>query len=170
MRRSIGKTLGGLALTVVACLTAVGTASSASAAEAPSFAIKNFQTGQCLQPASNEEAAPIVLAACNGSRLQKWAPIGLGGTHYRFGNVQTNRCFNAFDGAFSGARLLQIQCVPISNEEWNTARSLPSDIPVKIESRERFRDTGICVDIHPDGVDTVLFQCNGTQSQAWYIH
>ena len=41
---------------------------------------------------------------------------------------------------------------------------------MKIESRERFRDTGICVDIHPDGVDTVLFQCNGTQSQAWYIH
>jgi hypothetical protein len=170
MRRNIGTTLGGLALAVVACLVSVGAASAASAAEAPSYAIWNFQTGQCLQPASRFEAAPIVLAGCNGTPEQQWVPIGLGNNHYRIVNKQTHFCFNAFDGAFSGGRLLQIECVAISNEEWNTARSLPSPaIPVKIESRERFRDTGICVDVHPDRVDTILFQCNGTQSQAWFV-
>jgi hypothetical protein len=49
-------------------------------------------------------------------------------------------CFNAFDGAVNGVRVLQTVCKSISNEEWNTGRQLPA--LTKIESRERFRDTG----------------------------
>jgi hypothetical protein len=88
-----------------------------------------------------------------------------------FVNQQSGLCFNAFDGAFNGARLLQGTCKRISNEEFNTGIRLPA--VTKIESRVGFTNTGFCVDV-PGGESTEgramqLFQCNGTPAQVWVI-
>jgi hypothetical protein len=180
MRSFIKNTLAGLAATAMAtCLASVATGSAVLAAPRLGdgfYAITNFQTGQCLEPASGADGAPVVEAPCVvdpanvESISQGWQPISFGGTnHYQFKNQRTGFCFNAFDGAFNGGRLLVTACAPISNEQWNTARSVPSAAAVKIESRERFRDTGICLDLAANRVNTVLFQCNGSQTQAWYV-
>jgi hypothetical protein len=180
MRHITNNRLGSLAVTALAvCLVLVGLGSAASAASprlgAGFVAITNFQTSKCLEPASTAEFAPIVEANCapDGtveSILQGWQANSFGGTnHYQFKNQRTGFCFNAFDGAFNGGRVLATTCASISNEQWNTARMVPSNVAVKIESRERFRDTTICIDVAPDGTNTVLFQCNGTQMQAWFV-
>jgi Ricin-type beta-trefoil lectin domain len=179
MRHIVGKTVGGLAVAMLACLALVATGSPASASVAPSgfdplfVNIRNFQTNKCLEPASGADTAAIVEATCTNvapeSNAQIWLMHQVGTNHYQIKNALTELCFNAFDGAFNGGRVLQTECKSISNEEWNTGRQLPA--LTKIESRERFRDTGICIDVPggqtQDGTAVVLFQCNGTQSQAW---
>jgi hypothetical protein len=175
MRPIVVKTVRGLAAAMLACTALVATASPASAAVDPLFVkIRNFQTNKCLEPASSLDTAAVVEMTCTDvepeASLQVWKMHQVATNHYQVKNAVTQFCFNAFDGAFNGGRVLQTECKSISNEEWNMGRQLPAI--TKIESRERFRDTGICIDLPgggqaQDGTAVVLFQCNGTQSQAW---
>lgn len=140
-------------------------------------AIQNAGSGYCLEPErqSTVEFAAIVQQPCvttgQESLAQGWQPIRVGTNHYRFLNQLSGYCFDAFDGAFNGARLLQGTCVPISNEEFNTGTSLPA--VTKIESRVHFRDTGFCVDVPGNqripGLAMQIFRCNGTPAQSWVI-
>ena len=135
--------------------------------------IKNV-SGLCLEPLdkSAELFVPIVQVDCDGSSAQRWFAQGFGGSNrWQFANEASHLCFDAFDGAFNGARLLQNQCAPISNDQFKSSRSLP-DV-VALESRVGFRDTGFCVDV--PGNDTTrrlamqLFRCNGTDAQKWLV-
>jgi hypothetical protein len=175
MRPIIGRIVAGLAAATLACvaLVAVGAPANASGFDPLFVKIRNFQTNKCLEPASGAETAAVIEMTCTDQEpeadLQVWLMHQVGTNHYQVKNAVTNFCFNAFDGAFNGGRVLQTVCKSISNEEWNTGRQLPA--LTKLESRERFRDTGICIDVPggqgQDGTAVVLFQCNGTQSQAW---
>lgn len=175
MRHFISKMIAGTAAATLACvaLVAVGSPASASGFDPLFVKIRNFQTNKCLEPASNADTAAVVEMTCTDvepeADTQVWLMHQVSTNHYQVKNAVTQLCFNAFDGAFNGARVLQTVCKSISNEEWNTGRQLPA--LTKIESRERFRDTGICIDVPggegQDGTPVVLFQCNGTQSQAW---
>lgn len=184
MRRTIRNLLGGLAATaVLAGLMIAATATAASAGPvAPRLggdftAIRNVGTDKCLEPAaqSTAEFAAIVQRPCVTSGLesiaQGWESTKLGTNHYSFKNQLSGFCFDAFDGAFNHARLLQGTCVRISNEEYNTGASLPN--VVKIESRVHFRDTGFCVDVpgnqRIDDLAVQIFQCNGTPAQRWVV-
>ncbi|HEY6795879.1 MAG TPA: RICIN domain-containing protein [Kineosporiaceae bacterium] len=140
-------------------------------------AIRNTGSNLCLEPAgqSTAEFAAIVQQPCvttgGESLAQGWQPIKVGTNHYRFVNQLSGYCFDAFDGAFNGARLLQGTCVAISNEEFNTGTSLPA--VTKIESRVHFTDTGYCVDVpgggHTPGQAMQIYRCNGTPAQIWVI-
>ncbi|MGA5300550.1 RICIN domain-containing protein [Nucisporomicrobium flavum] len=139
--------------------------------------IRNVGNNLCLEPAglSTAEFAAIVQNPCVTTGLesiaQGWESEKVGTNHYKFRNQLSGFCFDAFDGAFNGARLLQGTCVPISNEEYNTGASLPN--VVKIESRVHFTDTGFCVDV--PGATTQpntamqIFRCNGTLAQRWVV-
>lgn len=135
--------------------------------------LKNVGNGKCLQPAggSTVETVEIVQQPCDGSIAQGWQHVGVGGNRYMFLNQRSGYCFNAFDGATDGARLLQLTCKRISNEEFNTGAALPN--VVKIESRVGFRDTNFCVDV-PGGAATnglamQIWSCNGSLAQRWII-
>jgi hypothetical protein len=189
MRRIIHNSLGMLAAAVLLLgftLVAGGTAASAQPAGSASVtpklgsgfnAIRNVGDNLCLEPEgqSTVEFASIVQEPCVTSGLesiaQGWEYIRTGTNHFRFKNQLSGFCFDAFDGAFNGARLLQGTCVPISNEEYNTGTSLPA--VTKIESRERFRDTGYCVDVPgaqwTPGLAMQIYRCNGTPAQVWVI-
>jgi hypothetical protein len=189
MRRIIHNSLGilvGAVLLVGLTLVAGGTAASAQPAGSGTVtpklgsgftAIRNVGNFMCLEPEgqSTVEFASIVQEPCVTTGLesvaQGWESIRTGTNHYRFRNQLSGFCFDAFDGAFNGARLLQGTCVPISNEEYNTGRSLPA--ATKIESRVRFTDTGFCVDVpgarSTPGLAMQIFRCNGTLAQVWVI-
>jgi hypothetical protein len=181
MRYLVRTILGGLAATLM--LAGVGIAATATAANAKPapivlasafHPIKNTGTGMCLQPefGSPVEFANIVQMPCNRDNAsQGWLEQRVGSHHYMFLNQSSGYCFDAFDGAFNGARLLQGTCVRISNEEYNTNVDLPN-IAI-IESRVRFRDTGFCVDV-PGGQPVVgaamrIWVCNGSPAQRWII-
>jgi hypothetical protein len=182
--------LVGLALLLSALLLAVASApayadQSGTARTAPPpplggvFHPIRSDRNLCLEPAgrSTAEFAVIVQQRCattgQESLAQGWQSIKVGTNHYRFVNQLSGFCFDAFDGAHNGARLLQGTCVPISNEEFNTGTSLPASSSVKIESREGFRDTKFCVDVpggNPTrGLAVQFFTCNGTSAQKWTI-
>jgi hypothetical protein len=139
--------------------------------------IKNTGTNLCLEPAgqSTAEFAEIVQQPCvttgQQALAQGWQEVKVGTNHYRFLNQLSGYCFDAFDGAFNNARLLQGTCKAISNEEFNTGRALPA--VTKIESRVRFTDTGFCVDVPGGqaipGLAMQLYRCNGTPAQIWVI-
>jgi hypothetical protein len=133
--------------------------------------IRNVGDGKCLQPTSTADVAPVVQITCNGSLIQNWAFLQVATNHYRFLNQLSGLCFDAFDGAFNGARLLQGECKAISNEEFNTGASLPN--VTKIETRVHFNDNGFCVDVPgaspAEGLPVQIFQCNGTLAQRWVI-
>lgn len=160
-----------------------GTATGASAQPAPNTSvaprvgvfnpIKNVGDSECLQPIGGSTAlfAAIVQEPCNGSAAQGWQFLKVATNHYHFLNQNSGLCFDAFDGVFNGARLLQNTCANISNDEWNTGATLP-DV-VKLESRVGFRDTGFCIDV-PGGAATngaamQIFGCNGTLAQRWVV-
>ncbi|NEA69034.1 RICIN domain-containing protein [Streptomyces sp. SID12488] len=184
MRPTLRKRLGGLIATVLlagAGLAATTTGANAQPASAPAvtpFAgvfhpLKNVGNAKCLQPAgaSTVETVEIVQQPCDGSIAQGWQHVGVGGNHYMFLNQLSGYCFNAFDGATDGARLLQLTCKRISNEEFNTGAALPN--VVKIESRVGFRDTNFCVDV-PGGAATnglamQIWNCNGSLAQRWIV-
>lgn len=135
--------------------------------------IKNVN-GLCLEPLdkSVELFASIVQVDCDGSAAQRWSAQGFGGTNrWQFANEASHLCFDAFDGAFNEARLLQNQCAPISNDQFKSSRSLP-DV-VTLMARVGFRDTGFCIDV-PGNASTrrlavQLFQCNNTDAQKWLV-
>ena len=136
--------------------------------------IRNAGNGFCLQPegGSLELFAPIVQVPCTGSAVQRWFPQGFGGTNrWQFANEASHLCFDAFDGAFNGARLLQNQCAAISNDQWKSSRGLP-DL-VTLMSRVGFRDTGFCIDVPGNqaipGLAMQLWQCNTTDAQKWLV-
>ncbi|MFJ3671214.1 RICIN domain-containing protein [Streptomyces sp. NPDC090106] len=185
MRATPSKRIGGLAATALLASAALAaTAPSADAqpasttpasVQASAFApVKNVGNGLCLQPAggSTQEFAPIVQATCvTGSLAQGWSYTQVGTHHYRFLNQLSGYCFDAFDGASDGARLLQGTCKSISNEEFNTGTDLP-DV-VELESRVGFRDTGFCVDVPESrttpGLALQIWECNGTLAQRWVV-
>jgi hypothetical protein len=129
----------------------------------------------CVQPATRDQFASIVLASCNGGVDQAWAFIQDGSAnHYYFVNQATGFCLDAFDGADTGDRVLTNECgflrngETISNDEWNAGRSLPAT--TKIESRVHFTDTGFCVDVpFFPGAVALLFPCNGSAEQTFAI-
>jgi hypothetical protein len=136
--------------------------------------IKNAGSGLCLEPQgkSLELFASIVQVGCDGTAAQRWFSQGFGGTNrWQFANEASHLCFDAFDGAFNGARLLQNQCAPISNDQFTSSRSLP-DV-VTLMSRVGFRDTNFCIDVpgndHSVNVAMQLFQCNTTDAQKWLV-
>lgn len=173
------KRIGGLAAAALLAGAALAvTAPSATAQPVPAASaftpIKNVGNGLCLQPegGSTQEFAAIVQAACvTGSTAQGWSSIEVGTNHYRFLNQRSGYCFDAFDGAFDGARLLQGTCKSISNEEFNTDTALPN--VVILESRVGFRDTGFCVDVPGSqtnpGLAMQIWGCNGTLAQRWVV-
>ncbi len=157
---------------LLAAGAAVLGAGVAHAAEA--HPIKNAGSGLCLEPQgkSHDLFAPIMQVVCDGTSEQRWTAQGFGGTNrWQFANEASHLCFDAFDGAFNGARLLQNQCAPISNDQWKSSRSLP-DL-VTLMSRVGFRDTGFCVDVpnndQSPNVALQLFQCNTTDAQKWLV-
>ena len=182
-------TMVGAVLLIGATVIAGGTAATAATARPVAAgsitpllgsgftAIRNAGNFLCLEPAgqSMAEFAAIVQEPCVTTGLegiaQGWESIGLGNNHFRFRNQLSGFCFDAFDGAFNGGRLLQGTCVPISNEEYNTGTSLPAS--TKIESRVHFRDTGFCVDVpggrSTPGLAVQIFRCNNTLAQNWQI-
>jgi len=173
MRYPLRNILGGLAATLL--LAGVGLGVTATAANASAFhPIKNTGTSMCLQPqgGSGADAAPIVQMPCDGNNAaQGWLEQRVGTHHYMFLNQASGYCFDAFDGAFNGARLLQGQCKRISNEEFNTQVDLPN--VTFLESRVHFKDTGFCVDV-PGGRAVVgaamqIWVCNGTPAQRWVV-
>jgi hypothetical protein len=136
--------------------------------------IRNVGTNKCLQPEtrSTAEFARIVQNTCDGHPAQNWDSQSLGGNNqHRFLNQHSGLCFNAFDGVFNGARLLQVACKRISNEEFNTGRALPA--VTKIESRVGRVNTDYCVDVPggetTEGREMHLFRCNNTPAQTWVI-
>jgi hypothetical protein len=184
MRPNLRNRLGGLAAALVlAGIALVTTATEANAQPASSasvtpFAgvfnpIRNVGNGKCLQPAggSTAESAAIVQMPCTNSIAQGWQYVRVATNHYRFINQLSGYCFDGFDGAFNGARLLQGTCVPISNEEWNTGAALPN--VVTLMSRVGFRDTNYCIDVPgaqaTDGLAMQIYRCNGTLAQRWVV-
>jgi hypothetical protein len=138
--------------------------------------ITNFRTGKCLEPegASTAEFARIVEVDCAtkpgpDADAQGWAHHSVGTNHYTFLNQRSGLCFDAFDGAFNGARLLQGTCKAISNEEFNTGTRLPAT--TKIEARPGFKDSGFCLDVLSDLTQVAFFQCGSSpsQTQTWGI-
>ncbi|MFE1800307.1 RICIN domain-containing protein [Streptomyces sp. NPDC059517] len=179
MRFPLRKRLGGSAAAVLLAVAGLAaTAPSANAQPVPAASaftpIKNVGNGLCLQPAggSTQEFAAIVQETCvSGSTAQGWSSTELGTNHYRFLNQRSGYCFDAFDGAFDGGRLLQGTCARISNEEFNTGTALP-DV-VALESRVGFRDTGFCIDVpesqNTRGLAMQIWGCNGTLAQRWIV-
>jgi len=135
--------------------------------------IKNAGTGMCLEPEGPAEFTRIRQMPCDRANpAQGWLEQRVGTHHYMFLNQHTGLCFDAFDGAVNGGRLLQSGCFRgLSTEEFNTDVDLPN-ITI-IESRVHGRDTGFCVDV-PGGQATPgllmqIFRCNGTPAQRWVI-
>ncbi|MFL6145065.1 MAG: RICIN domain-containing protein [Labedaea sp.] len=160
-----------MALACALAISVSALAAGAAQADGGFTPIKNPNNGKCLQPASNADAARIIQKTCNGTSAQTWLSIPVGTNHFRFQNFDSRLCFDAFDGAFNGARLLQGSCAGISNEEFNTGARLPG--LVKLETRVGFRDTGFCVDIPNDDPTEdkamQIFRCNGTTAQQWLV-
>lgn len=137
--------------------------------------IMNFHFHKCLEPAgaSTAEFAPIVEVDCATTspdrEAQGWEHHRVGTNHYTFVNQRSGLCFDAFDGAFNGARLLQGTCKSISNEEFNTGTQLPAT--TKIEARPGFRDTGFCLDVLSDQTNVAFWQCGNppTEAQTWVM-
>jgi hypothetical protein len=132
--------------------------------------IQNVGNGLCLQPTSFDDGAPIVQLDCNSSILQGWQFIQLATNHYRFLN-QSGWCLDTFGPAANGTPMVQGECKPISNEEFNTGASLPN--VVILEARVGFRDTGFCVDVpgaqNTRGLAMQIYRCNGTLAQRWVV-
>lgn len=158
------------ALVVALSLLGVGVAQADSGV----FAIENLGTDLCLQPEGGvtHQIVPIVLKKCDNTDVQRWLfqPFG-GANRFQIANVATNLCLNAFDGAHDNARVLQVQCVPISNEQWKASGPLPG--VVTLMSRERFTDTDFCIDVPfnlpAENVAVQLFRCNTTNAQRWEV-
>jgi hypothetical protein len=184
LRNRLGALAAGVLLvgfSLAATATAASAAPARSAPVAPLAAgvfnpIRNIgdglHNGKCLQPASTAETAQIVQMTCNGSLAQNWKFDQVGTNHYMIVNQLTGQCMNVFDGARNGGRVLQTVCKRISNEEFNTGAALPA--VTKIESRERFRDTGFCVDVpggrlNDEGLGVQMYGCNGTAAQIWIL-
>jgi hypothetical protein len=162
-----------LGMLMIGAMAATLTAVSAGSAHAVSafHPIRNTYTGMCLQPQSGDDFAPIVQMDCDGTQMQRWYMDKLATNHYRIVNQATGLCFNSFDGAFNGARILQVECVPVSNEEFNTGAPIPGN--VKLESRVRFRDNGFCISLPGaasiEGLAAVLFTCGSMLGQQWSV-
>ena len=159
------------ALVIALNVLGAGVAQAASAVTVEHF---GSARGLCLQPEGGFtlEIVPIELQPCDGSAVQRWVFQPFGGTNrFQIANEATHLCMNAFDGAFDNARVLQVQCAPISNEQWRTDRALP-DV-TRLMSRERFTDTNFCIDVPFNlpgvGVDVQLFRCNTTDAQRWSV-
>jgi ricin-type beta-trefoil lectin protein len=146
-------------------------APGAAQAQSAFHPITNTTTNMCLQPQTPEQFVTIVQHTCDGSLLQKWVFIKVGNNHYRILNQLSGFCFDAFDGAFGGARILQNECAPISNDEFNTGGPVPG--VVKLESRVGFRDRGFCIGVGAaplEGLAAQLTACSSTQlGQRWSV-
>jgi hypothetical protein len=136
--------------------------------------IKNVGNGLCLQPANSSAAvgeAIVQMPCIPGSLAQGWQAQRVTGTRYKFINQFSGLCMNAFGPTVNGTPVLQIECVTVSNEEWNTGALLPN--VVQIQSRAGNRDSGFCIDV-PEGtgvpaVAMQIFGCNGTLAQRWIV-
>jgi len=144
----------------------VSTGGAAHAATGP-VRIWNHWTRLCLQPASLEELAAVVQKPCDGGDLQAWAYQKVTGTRYKFINLADNLCLNEFDPLDFNARVLMVQCVRVSNEEWQTHASLPHEA-VPLESRSGNTDTRYCIDANL-GEAVLMYGCLFSPSQSWAI-
>jgi hypothetical protein len=178
-RSKLVSVLSAAAVSAVAALVVQGGAVAQAAPLDPppppppvTHPIKNFVTGKCLQPLGLSVSAPVVQEPCNGSAVQGWTFVQLATNHYRFRNQLSGLClFSFIDPAASGNPMGLNTCRDVSNEEFNTGRTLP-DIP-PLEARTGFKDTGFCVDVPDgqptDGLQMELRRCNGTLQQRWIV-
>ena len=84
-------------------------------------------------------------------------------------NQASGACLFAFIGAQRGAPMGLNTCRTVSNEQFDTYTSLPSNFTVR-ESKIGLRDTGFCVE-NPGGagVQLVLFECDGARQERWEV-
>jgi hypothetical protein len=168
---NVRKRLLGVLMTGVAALGLTVMAPGTAQAQSAFHPITNTTTGMCLQPQTPEQFVTIVQKFCDGGLLQKWVLIKVGTNHYRILNQSSGFCFDAFDGAFEGARILQNECAEISNDEFNTGGAVPG--VVKLESRVGFRDRGFCIGVGAapiNGLAAHLTACSTTQlGERWSV-
>lgn len=156
---------------VIGASTTLTVASPATAAGVFK-SIRRANTGLCLAAESASFGAAILQMPCDPNSIaQGWKPEPINGTRYRFVN-QLGFCMNLFGPTQNDTPILLIDCAWVSNEEWNTGRTLPA-AAVQIQSRAGFRDTGFCVDV-PGGVFTIgiavrSWVCNHTGAQLFDI-
>jgi len=172
--------IGVVIATATLGLAALATTADAQAAPTRSLApaigsfhpIKNSGNGLCLQPSSPADGSPIIQMPCDSSSiLQGWKFTARATNHYEFLNQGSGGCLDSFGPAANETPMVTGECKKISNEEFNTNRSLPA--VTILEARIGFRNTGFCVDV-PGGESTVglavrLWVCNGTPAQSWNI-
>ncbi|GAB3897917.1 hypothetical protein GCM10029964_081560 [Kibdelosporangium lantanae] len=155
---------------VVAVALAGTVGAGVASADGEAHPIRNGATGACLQPegASTDLFASIVVATCDGSDQQRWFLNAFGGgNQFQIANLRSHLCFDAFDGSFNGARVLQNQCAPISNDQWKFGTTPPA--LTTIRSRVGFRDNNTCVDVPAGQVTARLVTCNGSPTQQWVV-
>ena len=137
------------------------------------FPIKNVGNSKCLQPqgGSAAEFTPVVQEFCNGSPQQQWQYELIGGTRYHLINTFSHLCMNVFGPTANGTPILLVQCVTVSNEEFNPGQKLPG--VVKLMSRAGNRDTNFCVDVpgaqNLPGLAMQLWGCNGSVAQIFTV-
>ena len=164
----------------VAGIGSVGFASGAVAAPAaaPFNPIRLEGTSVCMQPASPDDSATIVVKACVtepndvvGRAAQGWSFRQVGTHHYQFTNQLGRFCLDTFGPAADGTPMVAGECKNISNEEFNTNVNLPSD--VILETRVGFKDNGFCLTapvVPSDGQPVKVFRCiDGDPQQHWIV-
>ena len=122
--------------------------------------IKNIGTNRCLQPqgGSAAEFAAVTAEPCNGSPQQQWQYEKIRDNRYHLISSFSHLCLNVFGPTATGTPILLVNCVTVSNEEFNTQKALP-DL-VTLMSRAGNKDTNFCADIQsPVGATLLLKPC-----------
>jgi hypothetical protein len=165
------KLIPALLAIVVGAIAALTMASPANA-DGVFVRIHRVNTDLCLAAAAGGNGAAIIQVQCDASSFaQGWKFEQVSGTRYKFVN-QLGFCMNAFGPNQNETPILLIDCVRVSNEEWNTGLTLPRH-SVQIQSRAGNRDNGFCVDV-PGGDFTIglavrMWTCNGTGAQLFDV-
>jgi hypothetical protein len=173
------RTAGLLLAAAAAAGLTVAAALPASAGTSPAGYYKIFvQVGtnapaMCLQPADPAGGAgtAIVQQPCDNIQAQNWAPLGIGGTSYRFLNQASGLCMDVRGGAARGTPIDQWPCNRISNERWSWPHSFPDGMwPIRSQVAG---SSSYCLDVPgastQAGLAVQIYTCNGTPAQAWGI-
>lgn len=146
------------------------------------FEINLPHTNLCLQPLDGSVNDVLLeLSPCNGSLTQKWTRTSPAGGD-NIVNLNTkittglDKCvYNASPVPLNNNTVVpntQEKCVD-SNALWKL--SIVNGFTT-FQSRVQFRDTGFCLDLPGDVVNTPpvrtlvqVFKCNGTPAQQWLI-
>jgi len=170
------KKILGMLLGAAALIAALAGPGAAVAQAAPVFnPISNFgDPTKCMSGPTPAANTAVTEERCNGSDAQSWELRSFGTNIWQFINKNgAGFCLFAFSPPpRNGAPMGLNDCRTVSNEEFNTHTSTTGF--VSLESRTGFTNTGFCVDIPggagaPFGEQLTLFQCNGSQSQAWHV-